>query len=76
MLKSKGMFYHLPDGSTMTLEKLLTFVEGKESGQASQGLMSGNLVGEVDKKVKCRYCDSQHLKGRKYCKAAGKKCKK
>ena len=28
-----------PDGSTMTLETLLTFVEGKESGQVSQGLM-------------------------------------
>ena len=65
-----------PDGASMTLEKLLQFVEGKESGQASQGLMSGNLVGEVDRKIKCRYCDSQHPKGRMNCKADGKKCEK
>ena len=38
-----------PDAANMNLEKLLKFVEGKESGQASQGLMSGNLVGEVER---------------------------
>ena len=63
-----------PDAANMNLEKLLQFVEGKESGQASQGLMTGNLVGEVDRKAKCSYCDSQHVKGKQHCKAAGKKC--
>ena len=33
-----------PEAATMNLEKRLQFVEGKESGQASQGLMSGNMV--------------------------------
>ena len=65
-----------PDAANMNLEKLLKFVEGKESGQASQGLMSGNLVGEVERKLKCRFCDNLHLRGKQYCKAAGKKCEK
>ena len=31
-----------PDAKHLTLEKLLIFIEGKESGQASLGLVSGN----------------------------------
>ena len=65
-----------PEAPTLTLEKLLTFVEGKESGQASQGLMSGNLVADVTKKLKCRFCGDQHQRGKQFCKAAGKKCEK
>ena len=64
-----------PDAATMDLDKLLQFVEGKESGQASQGLLSGSVVGAV-KQMKCRYCGSYHDKGRQFCKAAGKKCDK
>ena len=33
-----------PEAKTFTLEKLLTFIEGKESGMASQGMMSGSKV--------------------------------
>ena len=65
-----------PDGASLDLEKLLKFVEGKEAGRASQGLMSGNLVGDVDRKVKCAYCDSFHVKGKQHCKAPGKQCEK
>jgi hypothetical protein len=63
-----------PEAATMTLEKLLTFVEGKESGQASQGLMSGNSVNDVGKKSKCGFCDGHHVRGKQHCVAAGKKC--
>ena len=62
-----------PDAATMDLDKLLQFVEGKESGQASQGLLSGSIVGAV-KQMKCKFCGSYHDKGRKFCMAAGKKC--
>ena len=65
-----------PDAATMNLEKLLQFVEGKESGQASQGLMSGNMVGEVTKPLKCKFCGSVHNRGKQFCKAAGQKCEK
>ena len=65
-----------PEAATMDLEKLLGFVEGKESGQASQGLMSGNTVGEVDRKQKCGFCDGLHVRGKQHCNAAGKKCEK
>ena len=64
-----------PDAATMDLDKLLQFVEGKESGQASQGLLSGSVVGAV-KQLKCKFCGSYHDKGRQFCKAAGKKCDK
>ena len=65
-----------PDAATLDLEKLLQFVEGKESGQASQGLMSGNSVGAVTKPFKCRFCGSSHDKGKQFCKAAGTTCDK
>ena len=45
------------DADNLTLEKLLTFVEGKESGQASQGLLSGFAV-NPDKK--CGFCGDSH----------------
>ena len=64
------------EAATMTLEKLLSFVEGKESGMASQGLMTGNSVGNVSKKLKCRFCGDEHVRGKQHCKAAGKKCEK
>jgi hypothetical protein len=64
-----------PESATMDLEKLLQFVEGKESGQASQGLMSGGLVGSV-KPMKCRLCGSTHERGKQFCRAAGLKCEK
>ena len=32
------------DADTLTLDKLITFVEGKESGQASQGPVSSPVV--------------------------------
>ena len=63
------------DASTMTLEKLLSFVEGKESGMASQGLMSGNSIDNVSKKLKCRFCGESHSRGKQHCKAAGKNVK-
>ena len=63
-----------PEAATMVLEKLLKFVEGKESGQASQELMSGNTVSEVDRKLKCGFCDGHHVRGKQHCKSAGKKC--
>ena len=65
-----------PDAANMNLEQLLKFVEGKESGQASQGLMSGNLVGGVERKLKCGYCGSLHVRGKQHCKAADQKCEK
>ena len=57
----KDVLSHI-DGDNLTLEKLLTFVEGKESGQASQGLLSsgvgsGNVV-NTDKK--CGFCGESH----------------
>ena len=57
----KDVFSH-PEAATMTLEKLLTFVEGKESGQARQGLMSGNSGNDVGKKLKCGFCLGHHLR--------------
>ena len=33
-----------PEAAILTLEKLLLFIEGKESGQTSQGLISGGTV--------------------------------
>ena len=63
----------------MDLEKLLLFVEGKESGQASQGLLSGGGTGgavHAVKTVKCKFCGSSHDRGKQFCKAADKKCDK
>ena len=64
------------DACTMTLEKLLLFVEGKASGQASQGLMAGNAVNDISRKLKCRFCGKNHPRGKQHCKVAGKKCEK
>ena len=60
----------------MTLEKLLVFVEGKESGQASQGMMTGGTAtgNAADQVKKCGYCGEDHKKGIKFCKAAKVKC--
>ena len=65
-----------PDAATMSLEKLLQFVEGKESGQASQGMLSGSSVSEVTRSVKCKFCGQTHNRGRQFCKAVGKTCEK
>ena len=68
-----------PEAATMDLEKLLLFVEGKESGQASQGLLSGGGTGgavHAVKTVKCKFCGSSHDRGKQFCKAADKKCDK
>ena len=62
-----------------TLEKLLTFVEGKESGQTSQGLMSGvpgNIAGVGPTLSKCRYCGESHPRGKANCKAPDHQCSK
>ena len=67
-----------PEAKVFDLEKLLSFIEGKESGMTSQGLMSGNKVESVTepiKKVKnCKFCGDSHIFGKKNCKAAGKEC--
>ena len=70
----------LPEAKTFNLEKLLSFIEGKESGMTSQGLMSGNKVNvnlEIKgKDMKCKFCGDPHIFGKKNCKAAGKQCEK
>ena len=51
------------DTDTLILEKLLTFVEGKESRQASQGLLSCRGTGggfAVHPNRKCSYCGDRH----------------
>ena len=58
-----------PDQATMNLEKLLQFVEGKESGQASQGMLSGGSVNLVTKPMKCRFCGSNHSSVQILCKS-------
>ena len=66
------------DADKITLDKLLTLVEGKESSPTSQGLMSadGN-VSAVDSKPKyCRYCGEKHPRGKVNCKAPGHICSK
>ena len=66
-----------PDAAVMNLEKLLQFIEGKESGQESQGLLSGHSVYEATgNPIKCKFCGSKHSRGRKFCKGAGKTCEK
>ena len=62
-----------PDGDTMQLDTLLTFVEGKESGQASQGLLAGDGVNSgnaVNTEKQCGFCGGKHKPGRKFCHAA------
>ena len=71
-----------PDASDLCLEKLLVFIEGKESGQTSLGLISCGTVAassnviEKPKDRKCRYCGDVHELGKKNCKAAGTECSK
>ena len=69
-----------PESKTFDLEKLLSFVEGKESGMTSQGLMSGNKVeANLETKPsprKCKFCGDTHVLGKIHCKAAGKQCEK
>ena len=66
------------DADKITLDKLLSLVEGKESSQTSQGLMSGDggLAARVDptKPMKCRWCGEMHPRGKDNCKAPGHKC--
>ena len=71
---------------TWDLEKLLKYVEGKESGLASQGLMSGSGGGGVSVvnpsqhrgqgqgQPKCRNCGEKHPRGPGKCKASGVTC--
>ena len=68
-----------PDADEMDLEKLLKFIEGKESGLASQGLMSrGTSVNALKpgqrKNRNCRNCGDSHAYGREHCKATGQTC--
>ena len=66
------------DADKLTLDKLLTFIEGKESGEASQGLLANSAVGvsnnAVNLEKKCGYCGDIHKRGKKFCKAANFKC--
>ena len=66
-----------PDAKFFDLEKLLSYIEGKESGQASQGMMTGVKVDAVVEKKsfnkKCKFCGDTHRWGKKNWKAAGKK---
>ena len=67
-----------PEAKSFDLEKLLSFIEGKESGLASQGFMSGNRVETAsdvkNKDKKCKFCGELHIFGKKNCRAAGKLC--
>ena len=67
-----------PEAKNFDLEKLLAFIEGKESGQTSQGLIVGAKVDAViERKAKrCKFCGDAHVWGKKNCKAAGKTCDK
>ena len=70
-----------PDAENLNLEKLLVFVEGKESGQTSLGLLSGGTVAASNsenkpRERKCRFCGDTHVMGKKFCKAAGQECSK
>ena len=71
----KDVLSHM-DADTLTLEKLLTFVEGKESGQASQGLLSSavGIGNAVIPDKNCGFCGESHKLGRKFCKAGNHKC--
>ena len=68
-----------PNAKTLTLETLLVFIEGKESGQSSLNLMTGGR-GSVSaanlKEKRCRYCGDTHILGRRHCKAANHLCEK
>ena len=66
------------EADTMTLEKLLVFVEGKESGLTSQGLMNTRVPASNSevRPVKCRWCGESHNRGKINCKAPGHTCKK
>ena len=78
------------DADTMDLETLLKFIEGKESGLASQGLMSGSGgvsavrpgqgqgqghgQGHGQGQKRCRWCGDKHPRGPDNCKARGATC--
>ena len=72
----------LPDSDPLTLEKLMVFIEGKESGLTSQGLMFGDSAqisaqNTSSKKVnKCKWCGDSHIRGKANCKAPGHKYQK
>ena len=72
----RDVLSHL-DADKLTLDKLLTFIEGKESGEASQGLLANSTVGVSNAVIpdkKCSYCGDSHKRGKKFCKAANFKC--
>ena len=58
---------------TMTLETLLKFIEGKESGLVSQGLLAGGggvsavRPGQGQGKRNCRFCGEKHPWGKEHC---------
>ena len=67
----------LSEADNLSLDKLLIFVEGKESGQARQGLLAGGALGTgnvVNPDKKCGFCGDFHKRGKKFCKAADHKC--
>ena len=62
---------------SLTLEKLLTFIEGKKAGQTSQGLLAGGGTGSglaINPTKKCSFCGDSHKRGRRFCKAGDYKC--
>ena len=73
-----------PEGNTMTLDKLLIFIEGKEQAERSQGLLAGSgfeakkveVENKFEKKkvFNCKWCGDKHQPGKVNCKAAEKKC--
>ena len=68
-----------PNAKDLTLETLLIFIEGKESGHTSLNLMAGGRLSAAavePKRKKCRFCGDTHILGRKHCKAAGQTCEK
>ena len=71
------------DSDTMDLETLIKYVEGKESGLASQGLMGGGALNPAlgtgqgrgqQQGKRCRWCGESHPQGKEHCKAAGQTC--
>ena len=69
------------ESDTMDLETLIKYVEGKESGLASQGLMGGGHSNAALRpghgkggQGRCRWCGESHAPGKDNCKAAGVTC--
>ena len=78
-----------PEGNTITLDKLLVYIEGKEQAERSQGLLAGSGFeakkvdtekapggsGAIKKMItNCRWCGDKHQAGKANCKAADKQC--